>query len=132
MSATARANRLAKLGVETLFELSFNTDLSGLTAREFAQSVLVDGLGLSRVVVGADFCFGKGRAGDVATLKDFGAEFGFEVVVADILQGDTGAAVSSTNIRKALSDGNPRAAAAMLGHWHRVDGPVVHGEKRGR
>ena len=132
MSATARANRLAKLGVETLFELSFNTDLSGLTAREFAQSVLADGLGLSRVVVGADFCFGKGRAGDVATLKDFGAEFGFEVVVADILQGDTGAAVSSTNIRKALSDGNPRAAAAMLGHWHRVDGPVVHGEKRGR
>ena len=132
MSATARANRLAKLDVKTLFELSFNSDLSSLTAREFAKSVLADGLGLSRVVVGADFCFGKGRAGDVAALKDFGAEFGFEVIVADILQGDTGAAVSSTNIRRALSDGNPRAAAAMLGHWHRVDGPVVHGEKRGR
>jgi riboflavin kinase/FMN adenylyltransferase len=131
MSATARANRLAKLGVQKLFEVNFSKSLASLTARDFAKDVLADGLGLSHVVVGADFCFGKGRAGDVPALRAFGAEFGFDVTVADILQGEDGA-VSSTNIRMALSDGNPRAAAAMLGHWHRIDGPVVHGEKRGR
>lgn len=131
MSATARANRLAKLGVQKLFEVNFSKSLASLTARDFAKDVLADGLGLSHVVVGADFCFGKGRAGDVPALQAFGAEFGFDVTVAEILQGEDGA-VSSTNIRAALSDGNPRAAAAMLGHWHRIDGPVVHGEKRGR
>jgi riboflavin kinase/FMN adenylyltransferase len=131
MNAAARAHRLEKLGVELLAELPFDMGLSELTAEAFARDVLAGGLGLSHVVVGADFCFGKGRAGTAALLQEFGQRFGFDVTIADLLQGDTGA-VSSTAIRDALSDGNPRAAAAMLGHWHRIEGPVLHGEKRGR
>jgi riboflavin kinase/FMN adenylyltransferase len=131
MSPAARASRLAKLGVQTLFELPFDADLAALSARDFASKVLSDGLGLRHVVVGSDFCFGRGRSGTVADLRAHGAEFGFDVTVADILQGDDGA-VSSTNIRAALSEGRPRDAAAMLGHWHRIEGPVIHGEKRGR
>ena len=67
MDAHARETRLAKLGIERLYQLNFNTSLAALTPREFAQHVIVDGLGLVNVVVGADFCFGKGRAG---TTKD--------------------------------------------------------------
>ncbi|QBX99691.1 bifunctional riboflavin kinase/FAD synthetase [Rhodophyticola sp. CCM32] len=131
MNAEARENRLQKLGVELLYELSFNKALASLEAETFAREVLAEGLGLTHVVVGADFCFGKGRAGTAHALQEFGARYGFEVTIAPIMQGNLGA-VSSTNIRNALSDGRPRDAAAMLGHWHRIEGPVLHGEKRGR
>ena len=131
MNPEARAHRLEKLGVERLYELNFNAALAGLSPRDFAGKVIRDGLGLSHVVVGADFCFGKGRAGDAADLVAFGKEMGFGVTIAELLEGDNGE-VSSTAIRNALSDGRPRDAARMLGHWHRIDGPVVGGEQRGR
>ncbi len=131
MNAEARANRLEKLGVDLLAELPFDAGLSGLTAEDFVQTVLVDGLGISHAVVGADFRFGKGRGGDADVLQTLGREHGFEVTIATLLEGD-GGAVSSTAIRQALSDGRPADAAEMLGHWHRIEGPVLHGEKRGR
>ncbi|MDM8167463.1 bifunctional riboflavin kinase/FAD synthetase [Roseovarius sp.] len=131
MNPEARAHRLEKLGVERLYELNFNAALAGLAPREFAEKVIRDGLGLSHVVVGADFCFGKGRAGDAADLVAFGKEMGFGVTIAELLEGDNGE-VSSTAIRNALTDGRPRDAARMLGHWHRIDGPVIGGEQRGR
>ncbi|MFT7253967.1 MAG: riboflavin kinase/FMN adenylyltransferase [Paracoccaceae bacterium] len=131
MNASARASRLEKIGVEILCELPFNETLASLEAEAFAREVLAEGLGLSHVVVGADFCFGRGRLGTADSLVEFGRRFGFDVTIADLLKGNSGA-VSSTNIRCALSDGHPREAAAMLGHWHRIEGPVLHGEKRGR
>jgi riboflavin kinase/FMN adenylyltransferase len=131
MNAEARANRLRKLGVNLLAELPFDTRLKSLTDAEFVRDVLVDSLGISHAVVGADFRFGKDRTGSAETLKDMGGRFGFDVTIADLLEGDDGA-VSSTAIRTALSEGRPADAAAMLGHWHRIEGPVLHGEKRGR
>jgi riboflavin kinase/FMN adenylyltransferase len=131
MSRSARASRLAKLGVDRLYELNFNAALASLTPEDFARAVIRDGFGLAHVVVGADFCFGKGRAGTADDLARFGSEMGFGVTIADLLESadDT---VSSTAIRTALSDGDPRRAAAMLGHWHRIEGPVIGGEQRGR
>lgn len=131
MNAEARANRLRKLGVDLLVELPFDARLSGLSDEAFVRDVLVDSLGVSHAVVGADFCYGKGRTGNAATLRDMGAALGFDVTIAELLEGDSGA-VSSTAIRGALTEGQPRDAAAMLGHWHRIEGPVLHGEKRGR
>ncbi|WP_341862273.1 bifunctional riboflavin kinase/FAD synthetase [Gymnodinialimonas sp. 57CJ19] len=131
MNAEARANRLRKLGVNLLAELPFDARLSGLSDVEFVRDVLVGSLGISHAVVGADFRFGKGRHGTAETLQRMGAEAGFDVTIADMLEGDAGA-VSSTAIRDALSNGRPEEAAAMLGHWHRIEGPVIHGEKRGR
>ena len=131
MGPEARAHRLEKLGVERLYELNFNAALSALTPEQFARNVISDGLGLRHVVVGADFCFGKGRAGNAADLEGFGAEMGFGVTIARLLEGDAGQ-VSSTAIRRALTEGAPRRAADMLGHWHRIEGPVVGGEQRGR
>ncbi len=131
MNATAKAHRLEKLGVEKLFELNFNGQLASLSAREFAQQIIHERLALSHVVVGRDFCFGKGRSGTADDLVAFGAEMGFGVTIVDLVAtGDT--EVSSTNIRDALADGRPRDAAKMLGHWHRIEGEVVGGEQRGR
>ncbi|MFU8865397.1 MAG: bifunctional riboflavin kinase/FAD synthetase [Rhodobacterales bacterium] len=131
MGRDARAHRLEKLGVDQLYELSFNAAMSSLTPRDFAQRVIADGLGLKHIVIGADFCFGKGRAGHAQHLVDFGKEMGFGVTIARLLEGDSGA-VSSTAIRNALSEGKPRDAAAMLGHWHRIEGRVITGHQRGR
>ncbi|MDT8328572.1 MAG: bifunctional riboflavin kinase/FAD synthetase [Roseovarius sp.] len=131
MGPEARAHRLEKLGVERLYEINFNAALSALTPEGFARNVISDGLGLRHVVVGADFCFGKGRAGNAADLEAFGAEMGFGVTIARLLEGDAGQ-VSSTAIRRALSEGKPKSAANMLGHWHRIEGPVIGGEQRGR
>ena len=131
MNAAAKTHRLEKLGVENLFQLNFNAALSGLSARDFAQDVIKDGLGLKHIVVGSDFCFGKGRTGTVETLKDFGAKLGFGVTVAELVA-EEGTEVSSTRIREALAEGRPKDAAQMLGHWHRLEGPVIRGDQRGR
>lgn len=131
MGAEARAHQLQKIGVDKLYELGFDAALSSLSPLAFAQEVIVDGLGLRHVVVGADFRFGKARAGTAEQLQAFGAEMGFGVTIAPLMAKgpDT---VSSTAIRNALTEARPRDAAAMLGHWHRVEGPILHGEKRGR
>ena len=131
MSAEARAHRLEKIGVEKLYQLNFNYALSSLTPEEFARKVIAEGLGLRHVVVGADFCFGKGRAGTVEDLQRFGQEMGFGVTIAPLMEYSKHT-VSSTAIRTALSEGRPRDAAAMLGHWHRIEGEVIGGEQRGR
>ncbi|WP_102107890.1 bifunctional riboflavin kinase/FAD synthetase [Oceaniglobus roseus] len=131
MNAEAKANRLAKLGIERLYEIAFNATLAALTPEAFAGKVIADGLGLSHVVVGSDFCFGKGRTGKAEDLVRFGEEMGFGTTIAPLLQADSGA-VSSTRIREALSEGRPRDAAAMLGHLHRIEGAVIHGDQRGR
>lgn len=131
MSQAARASRLEKLGVDHLYELRFDAALAALTPEEFAREVLAEGLGLSHVVVGADFCFGRDRRGSVADLQRFGAAMGFRVTVADLLD-QAGAQISSTAIRRALTEGRPREAAAQLGHWHRIEGQVIGGERLGR
>ncbi|KIC46845.1 riboflavin biosynthesis protein RibF [Ruegeria sp. ANG-S4] len=131
MRGNARAHRLEKLGVQKLYELPFNAALAGLTPEEFARNVICDGLGLAHVVVGADFCFGKGRVGTAGDLVRFGDQMGFDVTIAPLMEKSENV-VSSTAIRAALSDGRPRDAAAMLGHWHRIEGEVIGGEQRGR
>ncbi|KPQ04959.1 MAG: bifunctional riboflavin kinase / FMN adenylyltransferase RibF [Rhodobacteraceae bacterium HLUCCA12] len=131
MNAESRFNRLERLGVDCLFQLPFDAELAGLAPEDFARDVLAEGLGLRHVVVGADFCFGKRRAGTAEMLRDFGARFGFDVTILPLIRSDAGV-FSSTAIRDALSAGRPADAARMLGHRHRIDGAVQHGEKRGR
>lgn len=131
MSRDARRHRLEKLGVDILYELAFDTGMVALTPEEFARDVISDGLGLAHVVVGADFRFGKGRSGGAEELQAFGKQFGFGVTIAPLLE-ENATTISSTAIRTALSEARPGDAAAMLGHWHRIEGKVIDGEKRGR
>ncbi len=131
MNSQSRANRLDKLGIDVLFELPFNKELSSLTASEFIENVLAKGLMLERAIIGADFRFGKGREGDADMLCNLGRDNGFEVTIAPLVSDEKGD-YSSTAIREALSDGRPEDAARMLGHWHRIDGIVEKGDQRGR
>jgi riboflavin kinase / FMN adenylyltransferase len=129
MTPEAKAHRLEKLGVGILYELPF-AEIAPLPAERFAAEVIAGGLGLTHVTVGADFHFGKGRDGNADTLIDLGRRLGFGVTVADLVtfEGE----ISSTRIRKALTDGDPAEAARLLGHLHRIEGEVLHGDKRGR
>ena len=131
MNAQARAHRLEKLGLTHLYQLPFTQTLAAMSAEAFATDVLAHGLGVTHVVVGADFRFGKGRAGTAQTLETLGQSLNFQTTVAPLLAAE-GTEISSTSIRAALTDGRPRDAAKMLGHWHRIEGMVIHGEKRGR
>lgn len=131
MTADARARRLEKLGVEVLYELRFDASLAGLSPEAFAREVLAGGLGARHVVVGADFRFGKGRAGEVADLRALGAALGFGVTAAPLVSDGRGD-YSSTAIREALGAGRPEQAARILGHWHRIEGPVQQGDRRGK
>ena len=131
MSPAARASRLERLGVDVLYELPFDDAMAALTAEAFAGEVLAEGLGLAHAVVGRDFRFGRRRAGDPEGLARLGEGLGFGVSVAPMVTLDAGE-VSSTRIREALAAGLPREATRMLGHTHRIEGCVLHGDKRGR
>ena len=128
----AKARLLEQHGVSLLFALHFDADFASLSADEFITRVLVQGLGVRHVIVGEDFCFGKGRKGNLALLQQRGAELGFDVTTFELV-GEGGASkISSTSIREALRDGKPDVAAALLGHPWTVEGRVEGGDRRGR
>ncbi len=130
-----KAVLLARLGLETMFVLSFDKALAGLTAEDFVSQVLVDRLKISAAVVGYDFHFGKGREGSPAFLKEAGARHGFAVKIVEKVLADAGGspeAIHSADTRRALEEGDVVGARALLGHDYFVTGEVVHGQKLGR
>ena len=130
-SVEQKLELLAEAGVDATLVLRFDAELAGLEPRAFVEHVLVDALGVVTVMVGDDFRFGRGGAGDPALLIALGAEFGFEVDVVGDVQGG-GRRVSSTWVRDLLSVGDVEGAARLLGRPHAMAGEVVHGLKRGR
>jgi riboflavin kinase/FMN adenylyltransferase len=121
---------LQGMGLDVVAVLAFDAALAALPAQAFVERILVGGLAARHVVVGYDFRFGKGRAGDAATLRRAGSELGFGLtVVAPV--GEAGTVFSSGVVRAALARGDAAAAAAVLGHWWRVSGTVIGGFQRG-
>ncbi len=124
---------LAETGVDAVLVLRFDRELADLSPRDFVERVLVTALGACTVLVGGDFRFGRGGAGDPETLRTLGREFGFDVdVVDDVRAVGAGRRVSSTWIREVLAEGDVESAAKLLGRPASVWGEVVHGLKRGR
>lgn len=126
-----KARLLAELGVDAMFALTFDATMATRSAEGFVTDVLVKGLGLSGVVVGPDFEFGKGRAGNVGTLKEMGAVGGFTVTCFDMVKTE-GEKISSTRIREALKAAHPDEAARLLGRFWAAEARVEHGDGRGR
>ncbi|MCR9220280.1 MAG: bifunctional riboflavin kinase/FAD synthetase [Alphaproteobacteria bacterium] len=124
-----KAHQLQALGLDLLVCLTFDHAVANLTADAFIEEVLVRALGVGRLVVGYDFCFGKGRTGSVETLK---ADGRFAVEVVDPSAGGDGEVYSSTRIREYLTHGQPGQAAALLGRPFEIEGTVVEGAKLGR
>jgi riboflavin kinase/FMN adenylyltransferase len=131
MTPLRRQIALDAIGVEELHLLRFDAVMAAMTDREFCERVIVGEVGARSVSVGFDFRFGKGRMGDVDSLRRHGAELGFEVsIVAEVKEG--GEKVSSSGIRVAIERGDMAEAARGLGGWWITDAIVQHGEKRGR
>ncbi|MEM6624235.1 MAG: bifunctional riboflavin kinase/FAD synthetase [Pseudomonadota bacterium] len=126
-----KARILADLKVDVLVNLPFDADMAGMEPEDFVQRVLVRGLGLSHVVVGSDFRFGKRRRGDVAMLREIGNESGMGVTIHELIGDDVGE-FASTAVRVMVEQGRCADAARALGRWHTVSGPVIKGDQRGR
>jgi len=127
-----KARLIAELGADAMFALSFDAEMAKKQAHEFVAEVLVSGLGVSAIVVGEDFQFGKGRTGNVTSLTEMGKQHGFEVKVFEPVTAEGHEKISSTRIREALKQGRPEEAADLLGHWWSVEARVEHGDARGR
>ena len=122
---------LADSGIEQAMVCRFNASLAALTADQFIERVLVRGLRLRHLIIGDDFRFGKGRAGDFALLQAAGSEHGFAVEAMGSVTVD-GERVSSSGVRTALAGGEMEHAARLLGRPYVIDGQVAHGDKIGR
>ncbi|HTG38126.1 bifunctional riboflavin kinase/FAD synthetase [Sphingomonas sp.] len=125
-----RQELFAAAGADAMLVFGFDAALASLSAEQFADR-LAGPVGAGGVVTGADFTFGKGRTGNVASLTTLGDARGFSVdTVAPVLAG--GAPVSSSRIRQHLIAGEPREAAAFLTRPFAIRGAVEHGAKLGR
>jgi len=122
---------LAAEGVDRVLCLAFNQRLSKLSADEFVETILVDGLGVKHLEVGDDFRFGCDRLGDFAFLQDAGQRHGFSVEAAQTVELD-GLRVSSTQVRDALAAADFALAERLLGRPFRIGGRVLHGQKLAR
>ena len=122
---------LAKQGIDQVIAVYFTKAFSALTAEQFVQRVLCDGLAVKGVIVGDDFRFGQARQGDVDFLRDAGKRYGFEVEIVPAITLDQ-ERISSTRIRQALADKDHELADRMLGRPYTMVGRVVHGNKQGR
>ena len=127
-----RAQTLAECGVDLVVVLPFDDALRHLPADEFVEHVLLGSLQARSVVVGENFRFGHRASGDLSTLAELGEVRGFDAEGVTLLADDSGAAISSTEIRGALDAGDVARARAMLGRPHAVDGVVVRGDQRGK
>ena len=131
-TAAERSAALAETSLDYLVVLQFDEALAALEPEDFVRSVLLDRCQMAELVVGHDHGFGRGRSGDLATLRALGEHHGFRVDPIAPVSGDDGAVISSSAIRQAIRTGDLAEAARGLGRPYRVSGRVERGAQRGR
>jgi riboflavin kinase/FMN adenylyltransferase len=123
---------LAAMGVEQLVLLPFDRELAALTAAEFVEEILVRQLQASRISVGVDFRFGRGRAGTAVDLQSIASGYGIDVALVPLHNCTQGDRISSSAIREGLASGDLIQANKLLGRPYSLVGPVVGGQRLGR
>lgn len=123
--------QLSACGIDNVLILPFNQHIAGLDASEFVNEVIYRGLRPKHIVIGDDFRFGKQRQGDIALLERMGQSLGFTVEALPTVLLD-GERVSSTRVRKALSEGDHILTDRLLGRPYSMMGRVRRGDQRGR
>jgi len=131
MTKPQKLEAIADAGVQGAAIVRFSTDLSHWDPETFVRNVLVDWLHVGEVWVGANFLFGHDRAGNFSVLRALGGRYGFKAEKIDPVRYKD-FVVSSTRVRRLVSEARVDEAAALLGHAYVVDGVVVRGEQRGR
>jgi riboflavin kinase / FMN adenylyltransferase len=135
-SPEERAHLLGETGVDTVITLKFDLALASLSAEEFMRQMSA-ATHLRQLWVGSDFALGRNRSGDPDALREIGRELGYTLRLAEQVtlpaeQGDQQERISSSAIRRLVRAGQVARAAQMLGRPYAVEGPVEHGEARGR
>lgn len=122
---------LASLGIDEVLFIPFTKDFSMMSPSDFIKDLLFDKIGFSKIIIGYDHLFGNERSGDYNQLLNFGKDLGFSIQRIAALEADN-IVISSTSIRKMLSENRLQEANYMLGHRYEVSGKVVAGQKLGR
>jgi riboflavin kinase/FMN adenylyltransferase len=122
-----KADRLEHYGVDVLFSMEFNWDFASQSAENFIQTVLINGIGASHVIVGHDFCFGQLRKGTAKTIR----EANIDVTIIDPINDDKNQIISSSRIRELLRKGYIAKANALLGWEWEIQGSIFRGDRRG-
>jgi len=130
---TTLADRVELLKIHNADQVAvmkFNEQFAAMSPEKFVEDILVKQLHVSTVIVGKNFTYGAKAAGNVETLKEDGARHNFSVDVQELAGGAE--VISSSRIRNLVLEGKVEEARELLSRPHRLDGIVVHGEKRGR
>ena len=131
MTKTQKLEAIAETGVQGAAIVRFTHELSMWDPETFVRTVLADWLRVSEVWVGANFLFGHDRAGNFSLLRALGARYGFRAEKIDPVRYKD-FVVSSTRVRRLVSEGRVDEAGALLGHQYFIDGLVMQGDRRGR
>jgi riboflavin kinase/FMN adenylyltransferase len=131
MTKTQKIEALGRAGMQGIAIVRFTRELSLWEPEVFVRTVLVEWLHVAEVWVGANFLFGHNRAGTFSVLRSLGARHGFRAEKIDPVRYKD-FVVSSTRIRRLVSEGRVDEAGALLGHHYFIDGTIVRGAGRGR
>jgi riboflavin kinase/FMN adenylyltransferase len=131
MTGAQKLEALGRAGMQGVAVIRFTHELSSWDPERFVRTVLVEWLHVAEVWVGANFLFGHDRAGTFSVLRSLGARYGFRAEKIDPVRYKD-FVVSSTRVRRLLTEGRVDEAAALLGHHFFIDGSVTRGAGRGR
>jgi riboflavin kinase/FMN adenylyltransferase len=131
MTTAQRLEALGRAGMQGIAVVRFTHELSRWEPEQFVRTVLVEWLHVAEVWVGANFLFGHDRAGTFSVLRSLGARYGFRAEKIDPVRYKD-FVVSSTRVRRLVSEGRVDEAGALLGHHYFIDGLVARGAGRGR
>lgn len=132
VSQRQKLELLQRQGLRATVVVPFTHEFAQRSPRDFVEHLLVERLGVELLLVGQDFRFGRGGAGDVDFLRAHADEFGYELIVTRDERGPGGRRASSTWVRELLDAGDIRLVTEVLGRHHVLEAEVVHGAKRGR
>lgn len=131
MSRQDRKHQIKEEGVDVFIEYPFTVEFAAISPEVFFKEIIVEKLHAKAVVIGSNYFFGKGKAGNVECMRKLGEKYDVEILVVDIVKID-GKVISSTNIRTLISEGKMEEVKELLGHPYSVIGTVIHGKKLGR
>ncbi len=121
---------IQQAGIDALVIIPFNKDFAKTPAHEFVDRILIGTIGVCDLVVGYDYCFGRGREGNIDFLREQGRKNGFPVTVVEAHY-ENGVLVSSTKIRELVTAGRMRDVRRLLGRYYQIHGEVQRGRQRG-
>lgn len=130
--APVKAGLIKALGYDAVIEYPFDRNFASLSAEQFVTDILQHGLGVSHVVTGFDFHFGKNRQGGPAFLMESGKTHGFGVSLVDAFRDKSTEVISSSRVRQMLEQGDVDSAAELLGFRFHIEAEIVPGKQLGR